>query len=254
MYVDESGDVGMNGSPTRYFVLTGLVVHELRWQTCFDQIITFRRRMKQQFGLLLREEIHSAALINKPGDLVRISRNDRLTILREFADELAAMSDLNVINIVIDKQKAGRPPDYDVFGMAWKTLIQRFNNTLSYRNFKGPQNADERGMLFPDFTDDKKLTQMLRQMRRYNPITNQAPYGQGYRNLAVTNIIEDPNFRDSAHSQFIQAADLIAFLLYQKLAPSGYMKKKAGQNYFERLDNILCKVASSADPQGIVRL
>ena len=29
MYVDESGDAGLVGSPTRYFVLTGLVVHEL---------------------------------------------------------------------------------------------------------------------------------------------------------------------------------------------------------------------------------
>lgn len=28
MYVDESGDPGMLVSPTRYFVLSGLVVHE----------------------------------------------------------------------------------------------------------------------------------------------------------------------------------------------------------------------------------
>ena len=32
MYVDESGDVGMVNSPSRYFVLVGLVLHELRWQ------------------------------------------------------------------------------------------------------------------------------------------------------------------------------------------------------------------------------
>ena len=30
MYVDESGDSGLVNSPTRYFVLTGMVVHELR--------------------------------------------------------------------------------------------------------------------------------------------------------------------------------------------------------------------------------
>jgi hypothetical protein len=29
MYVGESGDSGLQGSPVRYFVLTGLVVHEL---------------------------------------------------------------------------------------------------------------------------------------------------------------------------------------------------------------------------------
>jgi hypothetical protein len=37
--------------------------------------------MQRAFGLRLREEIHAAALINRPGPLVRIQRNDRLTII-----------------------------------------------------------------------------------------------------------------------------------------------------------------------------
>jgi hypothetical protein len=252
MYVDESGDCGLVNSPTRYFVLTGLVVHELRWQTYLDRLIAFRQQMKQHFGLRLREELHASAMVNRPGSLVRIKRHDRLAILRAFADELAAMTDLNLVNIVVDKQ--GKPDDYDVFGIAWRALIQRFENTLSHRNFAGPANPDECGMLFPDHTDDKKLTGLLRQMRRYNPVPNQAAYGVGYRNLALSKIIEDPNFRESDHSYFIQAADLAAFLLYQSLEPSGYMRKKGGHNYFQRLAPILCKAASSKDPQGIVRL
>jgi hypothetical protein len=168
MYVDESGDCGMTNSPTRYFVLTGLVVHELRWRAYLNQLIAFRQQMKQSFGLRLREELHAAAMISRPGSLVRIRRNDRLTIIRLFAAELAAMTDVNVINVVVDKQ--GKPAKYDVFGMAWKALIQRFENTLSRHNFSGPANPDECGILFPDRTDDKKLVQLLRKMRRYNPI------------------------------------------------------------------------------------
>lgn len=242
----------MINSPTRYFVLTGLVVHELRWRTCLDQIIGFRQRMRDTFGFRLREELHAAAMINRPGPLIRIKRNDRLTIIRNFADELARMTDLNLINVVVDKQ--GKPSDYDAFVVAWKVLTQRFENTLSHRNFPGPRNPDERGMIFPDHTDDKKLTQLLRQMRRYNPVPNQPSFGLGYRNLTLTTIIEDPSFRDSEHSYFVQAADLAAFLLYQRLAPSSYMRGKSGQNYFKRLDPILCKVASSTDPDGIVYL
>jgi hypothetical protein len=252
MYVDESGDCGLTNSPTRYFVLTGLVVHELRWQTYLDRLIAFRQRVKQHFGLRLREELHASAMVNHPGSLVRIKRNDRVAILKAFADELAAMTDLNLINIAVDKQ--GKPGNYDVFGIAWKALIQRFENTLSHRNFAGPANPDECGMLFPDHTDDKKLTGLLRQMRRYNPVPNQAAYGVGYRNMALSKITEDPNFRESDHSYFIQATDLAAFLLYQNLEPSGYMRKKGGHNYFQRLAPILCRVASSKDPQGIVRL
>jgi hypothetical protein len=252
MYVDESGDCGLVNSPSRYFVLTGLVVHELRWRPYLDQLIGFRRQVKQQFGLRLREEIHASEMVNKPGDLVRIKRHDRLAILRLFADELAAMNDLNVINIVVDKQ--GKLPTYDVFGMAWRALIQRFENTIARHNFTGPANPDECGMIFPDHTDDKKLTGLLRQMRRYNPIPNQVSYGPGYRNLALGRIVEDPNFRDSGHSYYIQAADLAAYLLYQHLSPNSYMKRKAGYNYFTKLEPILCKVVSSKDPRGIVRL
>lgn len=249
MYVDESGDVGLTGSPSRYFILTGVILHELRWQPYIEQILEFRRRMKNAFGLRMREEIHASKFLTKPGELQRIKRNDRLTILRFFAAELASMPDINIINIVIDKQD--KPAGYDPFEEAWTYLIQRFENTISHRNFPGPANADERGMLFPDHTDDKKLAQLLRKMHRWNPTPNAG--AAGYRNLRLTRIIEDPNFRESHHSHFVQAADLCAFLLYQNLSPSAYMRKKGGRNFFLQLDPILCKIASAKDPHGIVR-
>ena len=92
----------------------------------------------------------------------------------------------------------------------------------------------------------------FRRMRAYNPIPNRG--GVGYRNARVLNMVEDPNFRDSADSQYVQACDLIAYLLHQQLTPNSYMRKRGGANYFQRLDPILCKVASRTDPQGIVRL
>lgn len=252
MYVDESGDVGMVNSPTRYFVLSGIVIHELRWMPYLEQLIAFRRHLGAKYGLKLREEIHASAFINNPGDLIRIKRHDRLAILREFADQLASMPDLNIINIVVDKQI--KSTDYDPFDMSWRVLIQRFENTISNRNFRGPANSDERGLLIPDATDDKKLTTLIRKMRRYNPIPSQSQYGGGSRNMTLQSIIEDPFLKDSEHSFFIQAADLCAFLLYQQLQPNSYMKRKAGQNYFNRLEPVLCKVASRNDPMGIVKI
>jgi hypothetical protein len=252
MYIDESGDTGLVGSPTQYFILSGIVIHELRWRDYFDQLVEFRKRMLKTFGLHLREEIHSSQFITSPGNFSRIKKNDRLTILRDFANELATMTDLNVINIIVDKQN--KPANYDVFGIAWKTLLQRFENTLSRRNFRGPVNTDDKGMIITDNTDDKKLTALIRQMRRYNPIPHNMNYGNGYRNLMTRYIIEDPNFRDSKNSYFIQAADLTAYLLYQYIHPNAYMRKKSGKNYFRKLDPILCKVASRTDPLGVVML
>lgn len=252
IYVDESGDSGMFNTPTPFFVLSGVVVHELRWNEYLDRLIAFRMRMRNKFGLLLREEIHSARMINKPGSLVRISRNDRVTILRNFASELLSMPDLSLINIVIDKRSKGT--DYDVTENAWTILIQRFSNTMSHRNFPGPANPDDRGLVVPDMSEVKKITGTLRRMRRYNPVPNQLSHGSGYRNLRISNLVEDPYFKNSEHSYFIQAADLVAFLLYQKLNPSSYSRKKGISNFFDRLDPILCKVASSSNPQGIVRV
>jgi hypothetical protein len=36
MYVDESGDSGLINSPTRYFVRTGIVLHDLRWHDALN--------------------------------------------------------------------------------------------------------------------------------------------------------------------------------------------------------------------------
>lgn len=250
MYVDESGDPGLLGSPTRYFSLTGLVIHELRWNEYLDRLIDFRRRMRNQFGLLMREEIHAAHFINRPGELVRIKRNDRLSIIRMLINELAAMQDISIVNVVVDKE--GKDQEYDVLIKAWEALIQRFSNTLSHRNFNGPANPDERGLIVPDNTDAKTIQNLLRKMRKYNPVPNQ--FGGGFRNLQVSNLVEDPYFKDSRDSYLIQAADVVAFALYQNLAPSSYIKKKSAHNYFNKLEAVLCKVASSRDPHGIVRL
>jgi hypothetical protein len=252
MYVDESGDPGLSNSPSKYFALTGLVVHELRWHLCLDRIIRFRKRMRNHFGLHLDEEIHASSMVSKPKKLRRIKRNDRLTIIRSFANELGLMSDISLINIMVDKTNKVAP--YDALVQAWKVLVQRFENTISNRNFPGPTNPDERGMIFPDNSSNKKLRQLLRQMRRYNPVPHQPSFGYGYRNLTVSSIVEDPNFRESSHSYFVQAVDLAAFLLYQHFCPNSYMRKKSGKKYFEKFDPILCRVASRNDPKGIVWL
>ncbi len=249
MYVDESGDPGMVNSPSRYFVLSGVVVHERSWLPTLDALIAFRRRIRDHFGLKLREEIHAAHFIRGSDALSRIPKHDRLAILRHFADELAGLPDLNVINVVIDKQ--GKLASYDPFEKAWQVLIQRFENTIGFRNFRGPAGQDERGMIYADGDPQKKLTQLLRKMRRHNPVPSQMG---GYRSLQLRRMAEDPIYRDSKHSLMIQSADLCAFLLYQRLVPNGYMRKKGGAKYFDRLSPMLCRAASSSDPEGIVRL
>ncbi len=252
MYVDESGDTGLEGSPTEHFVLAGVVVHESDWMATLERLVAFRRRMREAFGLTLRTELHASHLLNRPGRLVSIAKNDRLTIIRAFADEVAQMEHLRCICIQVDKRNKGT--GYDVFDNAWRALIQRFANTIQHGNFPRGVAAGEKGMLFPDDTDQLKLKRLLGRMRRFNPVPNQAAFGSGYRDLPVSEIVEYPSFRDSSESYFVQMADLVAFLHYQEVAPSQYMRRKGGRAYFGRLAPVMLRAASSSDPRGIVRL
>lgn len=252
MYVDESGDVGMQNSPTKFFILTGLVFHELRWRDTLDGLINIKRDLKQKHGLRFYEEFHAGQLLSKPGQLSRIPKHQRFLMIRHFTKELAALPDISVITVVVDKST--KPPSYDAFEMAWKVLMQRFENTIAYRNFPGPQNADDRGMIIADDTDVTKLKALLRKMRKFNNVPSLPHHSTARRNLAIKNLVEDPVFRDSKDSLFVQAADLCAFLAYQAESPNAYIRKQGAQNLFTKLSPILCKVASKTDPLGVVRL
>jgi hypothetical protein len=135
LYVDESGDTGLTSSPTNYFCLSGFVVHELRWHETLEEIINFRQYLKATYSLKLREEIHAAHYIHKPGPIARIPKSIRLKLLRDVLDFEASLSDVNIINVVIDKST--KTPTEDVFEIAWSTLIQRFHNTIASKKLPG---------------------------------------------------------------------------------------------------------------------
>ena len=97
------------------------------------------------------------------------------------------------------------------------------------------------------YTDDTQMSvATARGILDWRAVTGWSP--------GVDRIIEYPSFRDSAESYHAQVADLIAFLLYQELAPSASMRKTGGQSYFRRLAPLLLRQASSSEPQGMVRL
>ena len=250
MYVDESGDTGLVNSPTRYFVLSAIVIHELRWKDTLTELVRFRQFLRNYKGLKLKDEIHCTEFINKPGELIRIKRNDRLDILKKCMDWLNSQTDISIYSVVVDKQgKTG-----DIFEMAWNTLLNRFENTIRHSNFHGPRNISDRGMVISDNTDVKKLRMLIRKMRHYNPVPNRRDlYGGDVRNLRLEYIIEDPVFRDSKESLIHQKNDVVAYFCRQKFEPNAYMKKKGGVNYYNRLTNVLVPQVSWRR-DGIVRI
>lgn len=253
MYVDESGNCGLNDRESYLFILTGLIVHDSNWRVCLDKLVGFRKHLKSKYGLLQKEEIHASDFINNtPPNLLRIPRKKRWKILVEFTDLISSINYFSLVNILVDKRR--KPLTFDVFEIAWKSLIQRFENTIGYGNFPGFKNEKEYGLILPDHTDDPKLEKLLRKMRRFNPVPHSLEWGEGYRDLPLAYVVEDPNFKDSRHSYFIQAADLCAYLLYQREAPNQYMKRGNKKKTYLKLKPVLFTSASRSDPLGIVRI
>lgn len=264
MYVDESGDTGLcppkGRSPTSLFCLTGLVVHELRWVETLKELVQFRHWLKWKYRVYLDDELHSAELITKartlPKSLQRLRKHQRLAILRHHADQLARLTDIRLINVCIDKTLQKDADSNKVFRRAWYALFQRFENTILHRNFPGPANDHERGIVFPDRTDAIRLKSHLEDMRVRNLLYSKRPDGsRTATDEPIRLLIEDPVCRDSRHSYFIQAADCAVFLFKQHLQPNAYMKKHGANAYLNtRLKPVLCTHASNFDPLGIVRL
>lgn len=251
MYIDESGDIGLPpSSPTRYFILSAIIIHELRWKDTLKDLVSFRRDLRDKKGLKLKEEIHCTDFINRPGPLVRIKRNDRLDIIKQSIDWLNSQPDLSVFSVVVDKQ--GRALGYDVFEAAWNVLLMRFENTLSYKNFPGPRNPDDRGIVLSDNTDGGKLRSLIRKMRHFNMIPSM--YGTKARNLQLQYVIEDPVLRDSQYSFMHQMNDVVAYCAKQMYEPNSYMRKKGGHNFYKRLSNVSLKVVSRKNSFGIVEI
>jgi len=249
MYVDESGDTGLVDSPTSYFALSGIVVHESRWREFVNSLIAFRRILKSVYGLPLRTEIHASPYINhRPIDL---PRHLRLAILRNTLDELTKFDGISINNVIV--RKNGKPLDYDVFHAAWGTLFQRFENTMAAGNYPGGHTRDS-GLVITDSIAGKRLLRLVRKMAVHNYIPHDPRYGGGARNVPIRRVIEDPHGKDSAETLPIQMADVCAYFLHQRYAPSTYVRKQRAQNYFDRLLPVLNTRASRFNNLGIVEL
>jgi hypothetical protein len=257
MYVDESGDTGLSRSPTSYFALTGIIIHESRWRDFLDRLIAFRKTLRSVYALPVRAEIHAAEYINGRVHAVRgslIPRQDKLAILRNALDELAKISFISITSVIVDKtNKATRTPPYDVFNAAWSTLFQRFENTMVHGNFPGAFN-DDYGMVITDATAGKKLLRMVRRMAVFNYVPNDPNYGGGPRNIPIVRIIEDPYGKDSAETLPVQMADVAAYFLHQRFKPNAYIQRERAQFYYDRLGPALNRRASRFSQLGIVTL
>lgn len=252
MYVDECGDKGMSHDSSRYFILSGMVVHESNWLEFGKAMSRAKHKAYNDYGLDTRLELHAKSMLGRSEkEYALISKHARVLLLRDILRAEAACTDfIRIINVVVDKED--KSYGFDVFTAAWDALINRFETTIRKSNFPADSSlVREHGLLVVDETDENALRKHVRQMRWNNMIPSKINPGGTYQNNLVS-VIEDPMHRKSDNSIFIQLSDVNAYFLKQKIEPNTTMKKHNAQFFFEILEPVLLKEASRKDPLGIV--
>lgn len=213
-YFDETGDDGISTSSSDTFILTSIYMPMDKWQENYDCIKAMRKKIKNEYGLHVSEEMHTKHFLSdkNPYRKYQWSKEEKINIIKVFIKTMTNL-DISIVNVIIDKTKI-RIADYPILENALKYNIQRIDNDSN--NEWNYMIITDKGRLAP-------MRKTARMIRAYNPIRSK--YSKGYVNQPVKNLIEDILEKDSKESYFIQLCDMVSYFvhLYYK---TQYMKKE----------------------------
>lgn len=213
-YVDDSGNTAVPPGGSLSYSLGCVLVEGGRWPDAFDDVIDYRRFLRDQFGIPVRTEIKANYLLRNGGPHFSrhpLSEGARYRIYRGFM-RLAHKLELKVFGVVIRKdvvQQMGLAHDPREVG--WEWLLQR----LERFSTKGQAPL----MLIHDEGDTALVRTLTRKARRAG--TAGSAFGTGALKRPARLIVDDPVPRQSDQSYFIQLADLVAYAAFRHIYPPG---------------------------------
>ncbi|MBZ9748207.1 DUF3800 domain-containing protein [Mesorhizobium sp. CO1-1-7] len=238
IYIDDSSE-----RPTHIF--SAIAVPVSRWNETFLGLKQWRTHLRTTHGISTTYELHANQFLSGRGSLGTlntISRHKRAQIFHtSFAvTEWLLGFDARVFNVCLNNDRQD---------WAFERLLNRINRTMhSWGSY---------AHLICDEGKEEHYTKMVRRMRVFNPIpSNRGIWddtGALTRNITLDRIIEDPQFKSSARSYFIQQCDFVAYGLLRKERPTPKTKRYGIHKSFEQLDGTLVRECNLRDPHGIIR-
>lgn len=211
VYIDESGSYNdssykkqNNWQPSgkresKYFVLTGLVVNELKWKNLFKKVKNIRENIKKTHKIPLKEYIHTTELITGSGIWRHEKRKDfskakRIKLLKNLLHEYSQLNKYcYYASVFADKTKKFCNP-VSCRELAYENLINRLEKDI-----------DDNYIIIHDGQEDGFIIRLLRKKRIFNFI-------QG-KKFTLSNLTEDPLFKHAKNSYFLQIVDHIAYTI-----------------------------------------
>ncbi len=234
-YIDDSRDSAIS-------CFTAIVIRADDWMRIQDEVIGFRRHLKNTDGIHVTVELHASNFLAGRGHLgAVIPEARRAAIFNEVMDFIATREPINVLGACAPRALEDR---------LFERLVERLNVYAS------KQQPASHLMIISD--EGKDYTGLVRKMRRFNYIPSKYgswSNGEPSKNLPISRIVEDIVFRDSKKSSFIQMADFCAFALLRSESLTTRMSRIGIDRSFDRLRPVLVTKAFSKDPRklGIIR-
>ena len=231
VYIDESYD-------EEYFAYSALFVPAFEWREVFNEIYKWRYELFERYGIETEYELHSTKFVRGEGEPRKIfDKHKRAQMFNSFFKVFDNTAGLSVINGISFKHKRHALFEY---------MLNRIDRALTEKNAYG--------ILICDEGDEKKLVSIQRRMRINNHIQYQANTDE-ITIVSLNRIIEDPLFKTSDSSFFIQITDMMAYALLRSEHPTPTTLPDV-KNSFDNLDKILNRKAFSRDhkQKGIVRI
>jgi Protein of unknown function (DUF3800) len=272
-YVDESYD-------EKRFCLSAICILDRNWHECFRLVREHRNVLKQDHGLFIRKEIHARELVSGRGRISDqvVGKHTRTRIFHGLLQLVATLPETMLFNVCLERQ-GRRDPQLD----AWDRLLNRIERTMLHVDNSETLTRKKllatlhplvtskiydsieprllrfaaRAVIVADESRETEITKVFRKMTVFNPIPSQFGgwVGGKSKNIPLERIIEDPVFKKSQQSFFIQLADCVAFaLLKRESKPTPHVAKYQIDKFFDQcLPGVCFKYASPRDALGIVR-
>lgn len=231
VYIDDSYE-----KPRQIY--SAIAVPSERWRDHFERLKEWRRALNRTDGILITKEFHATEFVAGRGRLGPrvIGKYRRSQIFAEAMRLLNGMEGVRVFNVCRSTN-----PEW-----ALERLLTRIHRTMV--------EWDSHATLIIDEGKEAEITRLMRKLGAYNPVpVYVAPGVAEVRNLAIHRILEDPVFKPSDRSYFIQMADFVAYALLRRESRLPSKDKYGYHEHFDLLTDVVVRAAAPRDPMGVIR-
>ena len=225
-FVDESGDVGTRGSPTRHFVLCAVVVEHARWAEVNEGLGAMRERLRAAHGLRTDAEIHASEFLGGSPLHLGLEIRARFQCALHLLRTLRSLDGIHCARVAVDKTVTTE----GILEVAWGGLLDDIGATLS-KVERLP--CPSRGLVV---------------VCDHHAAPPYRPNGAVMARLGVHAKLLDLHYgRDSQDNLVLQAADMLAFLSKQSLEPRGRFAKSANRSLVRESDRLfggVCRIVA----------